>query len=33
MTIEEKLAMNPYRFKYEKGDIVILKSPEELDRR
>ena len=32
MTIEEKLSMNPYKFKYEKGDIVILKSPEELDR-
>ena len=32
MTIEEKLEMNPYMFKYEEGDILILKSPEELDR-
>ena len=32
MTIEEQLSMNPYQFKYEKGEIVILKSPEELDR-
>ena len=32
MTIEEKLEMNPYMFKYEEGDIVVLKSSEEIER-
>ena len=31
MTIEEKLALEPYRFKYNKGDVVILKHTEELE--
>ena len=30
MTIEEKLAFEPYRFKYVEGDRVILKSSEEI---
>ena len=32
MTIEEKLEINPYRFKYEEGDSVILKNSEEIER-
>ena len=30
MTIEEKLALEPFVFKYKEGDIVILKSNEEI---
>lgn len=30
MTIEKKLKFKPYDFKYEKDDIVILKSNEEI---
>ena len=30
MTIEKKLALEPYIFKHEEGDIVILKSSREI---